>query len=97
MAQTVTIEGYVYEVDYGCGEKSYTLFSSQGMGSSYYTLIGPAEYPYTIPDDFNPTAQKIADLDRQREAVRSEFAAKIRELDEKLAKLQAIEYDEATP
>jgi hypothetical protein len=95
--RTVTIEGFVYELDLGLGfdSKSYHLFASDRMGDQDYALIGPAEFTYTIPETFNPTASKIAALEKTKAAMKAEFSRRVAELDEQITKLQAIEYTPA--
>lgn len=89
----VTIKCFVYEKDWGYGApKEFEVWPIDSMGNQYTALIGPAEFTYTIPDDFNPTAQKVAALEKQKERAHAEFAAKVREIDEQISKLQAIEY-----
>jgi hypothetical protein len=45
-----------------------------------------------VPDDFDPRPGMIASLEQERTAVRAEFARRIAELDDRISKLQAIEY-----
>lgn len=89
----VTIKGFVYEVDYGCG-KSYDVWPSDSLSDKYNALIGPVEFTYTIPDDFNPVARKVEALQKEKERIGAEFAAKVRQIDEQIGKLTAISYDE---
>jgi hypothetical protein len=88
----VTISGYVYELDFGYGdEPSYRIFGSDTQGDEHYTLIGPVEVVYEIPDSFNPTAAKLAALEKEKQAVRAAYLAKVREIEERISKLQALE------
>jgi hypothetical protein len=92
MTKTVTISGYVYEVEYGYStEKEYRFFGIDTMGDKHYTLIGPVQFDYTIPEDFNPTAQKLAALEKEKQAVRSAYLQKVREIEERISNLQALE------
>lgn len=91
MPSTVTIQGFVYEANWGSGEKCYHFFNSDSMGDQYYTLIGPTEFSYTIPVDFNPTRAKLAALEKEKQEVRAAYLAKVREIEEQIGKLQALE------
>lgn len=92
LSKQVTISGFVYECDYGYGgEVEYRFFSSERMGDKYYTLIGPADFAYEVPDSFNSTAAKVQALEAERARISAEFAAKVRDLDERINKLQALE------
>jgi hypothetical protein len=94
--KTVTISAYVYELDWGYGSKpEYRILSSDKQSDEHYTLIGPVSVPYTIPDSFNPTAAKLAALEKEKQAVRAAYLAKVSEIEERISKLQAIEFSPA--
>lgn len=91
----VTIKGFVYEKDYGHGtQKVYEVWPVESLSNQYNTLIGPTEFQYTIPEDFNPIAQKVAALQKEKERIGAEFAARVRQIDDEIGKLTAISYDE---
>jgi hypothetical protein len=46
-----------------------------------------------VPDDFDPTARQIAALEREREAIKTEFARRVNDINGRIAKLQAITYE----
>ena len=91
MTKKVQIKGFAYEACFG-GDAEYVFFNTDNMGDQWYTLIGPAQFTYEIPADFNPVAAKIAALEKERDAVRAEFAKQVRQLDERIANLQALEH-----
>jgi hypothetical protein len=93
-ARTVKLEGFIYEVKFHEGdEPSYSLLFSDDAGDKYYTLIGPVSFEYEIPPDWNPTAAKVAALEKEREEVKAEFARRVADLNERISKLQAITYE----
>lgn len=91
MGKQVKIEGFVYEVDYGFGEPHYSLCSSDGNSHKYMSLVGPAEFTYTIPDDYDPRISKLAALDEKERMLRANFAKSMMELADDRAKLLCIE------
>lgn len=97
MAKQVTIKGYVYEYDhYGENDpKKYSFYASDTHGSPYCTLVGPAEFLFTIPETYNRTASQLASLEREKAQVRAEYLARVREIEERIANLQAIEFTAA--
>lgn len=96
MSKTVTIKGFAYEADFGYGNKpEYRFFNSDTMADQWYTLIGPVEFEYTIPDSFNPQQAKLAALEKEKAVVRAEYLARVREIEERISKLQALEFVEA--
>lgn len=96
-AKTVTIKGFVYEYDhYSEGDPAkYSFYSSDTHGSTYCTLVGPAEFQFTIPATFNRTASRLAALERDKSKVRAAYLAKVKEIEEQISKLSAIEFVEA--
>lgn len=90
----VTIKGYVHHRhdDFG-GKDEFTFFTFDATGTSMgYQLVGPAEFTYTPPEGWNATASEIAALKARRDKAAQEFAATVRAIDERLSKLQAIEF-----
>lgn len=89
--KTVTLTGFVYEVDFGYGDREYRFFTSERMGDAHYTLVGPAAFAYQVPADFNPTASKLAALEAAKAQARAEYLARVREIEEQIGRLQALE------
>ena len=90
--KTITLKGFVYETDYGCGPEfvDYRFYSTDQFADHFTTLIGPASFEYTVPDTFNPTAAKIEALNKERRRVAAEFSERVREIDERISKLSAL-------
>jgi hypothetical protein len=85
----VQIKGLVHEVDYGFGEKEYRMYGCD-MSGQYYSLIGPAEFTYEVPDDFNPIPSKLAAIETAKAAALAEYREKVAELNDQASKLQAL-------
>jgi hypothetical protein len=60
------------------------------LGSEYQALIGPSEGSDTKPEDVDPTAAQLEALEKSRQAVYARFNARIKQIDEQIARLQAI-------
>lgn len=88
--KTITVTGFVYETDYGWDKPDYRFYSTDGVADRFTSLIGPASFEFTIPDTFNPTAAKLDALQKERDQAGAEFAKKVREIDERISKLQAL-------
>jgi hypothetical protein len=89
------LEGFVYEHVRYDGEKSYHLLSSPDSSDEDWSLVGPLSLlvDYPIPAGWNPTAAKVAALEKEREEVKAEFARTVADLNERISKLQAITYE----
>lgn len=91
MSKQVTIEGFVYETSYFGSEKSYSLYSSDSMADKFMSLVGPAKFAYTIPDDYDPIPSQVAAIKKQQQELKAAFAKKMMELEDDLSKLLCIE------
>ena len=77
--KTVKLSGFVYEVDFNDGrEKHYKMLPTSTASDSIYTLIGPVEFNYHVPEPFNPVASKLAALDEAERRLRAKFAMELK-------------------
>jgi hypothetical protein len=88
---TATIKGFVYHADYGYGEPEFRILGSDKMSDQHYTLVGPLSIEYEVPADFNPTAAKLAALEAEKQKVRAAYLERVREIERRIANLQALE------
>jgi hypothetical protein len=67
VSKTVTIKGFVYQVDLGLGEDyiDYLFLPTAASGDEHYALVGPAEFQFLVPDDFDAVAQRRAALEKR--------------------------------
>lgn len=97
--RTVTIKGYI------CAERNrfaddrvhFTFHNYKPTPDIWPELVVVCEHTMEaeVPDGFDPRAGLIANLEEQKRTVTAAYAAKVKELNEQIAKLQAIEYTEA--
>jgi hypothetical protein len=73
-------------------EGRYHFYSVKLMDTDHQTYVGSKEMEIEIPDDYDPTAQKIAALQKEKEQAQTEFAQKVAQINERISKLQALEY-----
>ena len=92
----VTIKGFVYlneSFNYMtmAMEPSYHLYTSSGMDVAVFGLeVGPYEFDYEIPADFNPVAVEVAALETKLRAIDDAHMKARAAINDKLSKLQAI-------
>lgn len=91
----VTIKGLVHEVENGWGDKEYRLFKYDQSDKYTAAVIGPAEFEFEVPDDFNPIPAKLAAIEQAKQKARAEYMAKVEELNEQASKLTALKFDGA--
>ncbi len=58
--------------------------------------IGEQEVEVEVPDNFDPRPKQIAALQRQRGKVMAEYQKTVDEINDRISKLQAIEYSGET-
>jgi hypothetical protein len=89
----VQIKGFVHAERRHTGEFRFLIRDVDMSGyDGFGHLVGEATFDYEVPADFNPVAAELAGLNKQLEEVNREFAAKVRRINEQIAKLEAIEY-----
>ena len=94
---TIRIKGYVTASRYRwMGADEPLRLNFQGWKPSESDtethIVCEHEFDVELPGDFNPQALEIAALNKQLEVARAAFALQVREINERLAKLQAIEH-----
>lgn len=92
----VTLPVYVHYFKNHSGKDTYSVASyDMSEYNPSFVKIGKTELVYLIPEAFDPIAQEVAALKRKKMDVINEFTNRIKELDEQIGKLTAIEYKPA--
>ena len=73
-------------------EGKYSFYSIKVGDTDYQTYVGSQEMEIEVPDNYDPTAQQIAALQKEKEKAQEEFSKKVASINERISKLQAIEY-----
>lgn len=73
-------------------EGEYAVYSFRIEDTDHRTYVGSQEIEIDIPDNYDPTAQKLAALQKEKEKAHQEFAEKVANINERISKLQAIEF-----
>ena len=84
---------YIYYAQYSWLETGeYQVMYAKISDDAERTFVCTQEIELEIPDNYDPTAQKIAALQKEKEMAQQEFAKKVASINERISKLQAIEY-----
>ena len=70
----------------------YLVFYAKVDDDEHRTYIGEQEVEIEVPDNYDPTAQKIAALEKKKQKVMADYQKTVNEINERISKLQAIEY-----
>jgi hypothetical protein len=86
---TVHIHHQKYEWE---DKGEYLVYSCKLDDSDYRAYVCEQEIEIEVPDDFDPRAQQIAALEKQKQKVMAEYQKTVTEINERINKLQAIEH-----
>jgi hypothetical protein len=90
----VTIKGFVVAQQHSWEEKpSFTFlgFNPVEHNMDYYTIVCAQSFEIDVPDDFDPRPQQIAALEKQKQDLRAKFSMAVKELDDRINSLLAID------
>jgi len=94
---TITLNGFVHtRVCEWDDRREYVMASFDDWSTCGYVLVGPASFTYELPAGFNPVAAEVAQLKAAKEAATAAFRKQLQEINERLAKLEAITFEPAT-
>lgn len=88
---TAHIHYFKYDWD---AEGKFEVLSFKADDDNCRTYVGQQEIEIEVPDDYDPRAQKIAALEKQKQKVMAEYQKTVIEINERISKLQAIAYSE---
>lgn len=84
----VEIKGWIHLTPYD----QWTFSTSEDMTDYGYAMLMPYTISTEVPRGFDPTAQRIAALEKKRDALRKKFQEEVMKVNEEISKLQAISY-----
>ena len=91
MKTTVTV--HLHYLKYVWEEKGeFQLFPCELGDDEHRTYIGPREVEIDLPENYDPRAQQIAALEKQKQRVMADFQNTITEINARISNLQALEY-----
>jgi hypothetical protein len=73
-------------------EGQYQVYSCKLEDSEHRTYVGEQQIEIDVPDDYDPRAQKIAALEKQKQKVMADYQKTVTEINNRISKLQALEY-----
>jgi hypothetical protein len=84
---------YVYHNQYSWQDQpEITAFTYRVDDNEHRTFVGEQEVELHIPDEYDPRAQKIAALEKQKQKIMAEYQKSVTDINERISKLQALEY-----
>ncbi len=84
---------HIYHSKYSWERKAkFQVFSLKIDDTEHMTYVGEQEIEIDVPESYDPTAQKIAALEAHKKRVMADYQKTVNEINDRISKLQAIEY-----
>lgn len=98
MGKKLELTGYVLaRKESYMTEPEFSLSSWDASKSDSNTLnfmyVGEVPITYEVPDTFNLNAAQIEVLQREKDAISREFAARVKRLNDRISELQCLEFN----
>jgi hypothetical protein len=89
----IKITAHVYHCKYSWEEKGeFLLFYAKVDDTDSMIHVSEQEVEIEVPDNYDPRAQQIAALEKQKQKVMADYQKMVTDINEKISKLQALEY-----
>ena len=89
----IKIMAHVHYQKFEWEEKGqYRIASFKMDDTEDRSYVGQQEVEFEEPENFDFTAQKIAALQAMKQKAQDDFTKSVRQINEKISKLQALEY-----
>ena len=89
----VKITAHIHYLKYSWdGEGKFEVFSFKFDDDDHRTYVGEREIEVEVPDNYDPRAQQIAALEKHKQKVMADFQKSVNEINDRIRKLQALEY-----
>ena len=73
----------------------FIVFYAKLDDCEHLTYVSEQEIEIEVPDDYDPRAQKIAALEKHKQKVMADYQKTVDQINERISKLQALEYTNA--
>lgn len=89
----VKITAHIHYNKYSWDEQgTFEVFCFKFDDDDHRTYVGEQEIEIEVPDNYDPRAQQIAALERQKQKVMADYQRSVDEINDRISKLQALEY-----
>ena len=91
MKVKTTVHIHYFKFDWDA-EGKFEVLSFKADDDNYRTYIGQQEIEIEVPDDYDPRAQQIVALEKQKQKVMADYQKTVTGINDRINKLQALEY-----
>jgi hypothetical protein len=84
---------HIYYSKYSWEDKGeYLVFYAKLKDNEDRTYVGAQEIEIEVPENYDPRAQQIEALEKQKQKVMADYQKTVTEINDRISKLQALEY-----
>jgi hypothetical protein len=92
----VKVTAHIHHSQYSWeAQGGFSVYSFKLDDTEFRTYVGEQEIEIEVPDDYDPRAQKIAALEKHKQKVMADYHKTVTEINDRISKLQALEYTDA--
>lgn len=89
----VKVKAHIHYLKWSWEDKGkFEVFSVKLDDDNHRTYVGEQEIEIEVPDDYDPRAQQIAALEKQKQKVMADYQKRVTEINERISNLQALEF-----
>ena len=89
----VKVKAYVHYLKYAWEDKGeFEVLSFKADDDNHRTYVCTQEVEVDVPDNYDPRAQQVAALEKQKQKVMADYQKTVIEINDRISKLQALEY-----
>ena len=84
---------YIHYAKWDWDERgTFEIFIFKADDNDHRTFVCEQEIEIEVPDNYDPRAQQIAALEKQRQKIMADYQKSVTEINERIGKLQAISF-----
>jgi len=92
----VKVTAHIYHNQYSWEQTGeFLLFYAKVDDTETMIHVGEQEFEIEIPDNYDPRAQKVAALEKHKLKVMADYQKTVDQINDRISKLQALEYTDA--
>ena len=89
----IKLTAHIHHLKYSWEDEGrFEVFSFKFDDDDSRTYVGEQEVEVEVPDNYDPRAQQIAALEKQKQKVMADYQNMVTEINARISNLQAIEY-----
>ena len=89
------VTAYIHYLKWAWEEKGrFEVFTFKADDDEARTYVGQQEIEIDVPENYDPRAQQIAALQKQKQKVMADFQVTVDQINRQISELQSIEMNE---